>query len=71
MNPTVDDHVVLVRSVRTETGRIAPPGTHGFILQVSGDPANEQYVTKLSIPNPPTTDEAELAILGAEDFRVA
>ena len=69
MKATFDDHVITTRPVHTETGRLAPPDTLGFILRVLADP-DERYVVELWLPNPPHSDEDELSILLPSDFEV-
>ena len=68
MKAGFNDHVITVRPVHTETGRLAPPGTHGFILRVLEDP-DERYVAELYFNEPP--DETELSVLVPLDFDVA
>jgi hypothetical protein len=63
-----NDHVITIRPVNTETGRVAPPGTHGFVLRVLEDP-DERYVAELYFNDPP--DETELTVLLPLDFEVA
>jgi hypothetical protein len=69
MKATFDDHVITTRPVHTETGRLAPQGTHGFILRVRAGP-EERYVAELWLPNPPDSDEDESAFSCLSDFEV-
>jgi hypothetical protein len=70
MKAGFNDHVITTRPVNTETGRVAPRGTHGFVIRVLDDP-EERYVVELYFPEPPNSDETELTVLRPEDFDVA
>ena len=70
MKSGFNDHVITTRPVHTETGRVAPPGTHGFILRVLDDP-DERYVAELYLSEPPESDATELTVLLPLDFEIA
>jgi hypothetical protein len=67
MKAGFNDHVITTRRVYTETGRLAAPGTHGFVLRVLDEP-DESYVAELYFNDPP--DETELTVLVPLDFEV-
>jgi hypothetical protein len=64
-----DDHVITRSPVHTEAGRVAPAGTHGFVVRVLAD-LDERYVVELWLPAPPQGDSDELAVLARDDFDV-
>jgi hypothetical protein len=70
MKAAFNDHVITTRPVDTETGVVAPPGTHGFILRVLEDP-DERYVAELYLGDPQTTEETALTVLEPLDFDLA
>ncbi len=70
MKASFNDHVITTRPVQTDNGKVAPPGTHGFILRVLEGP-DERYVTELYLGDPQETEETALTVLVPLDFDVA
>ncbi len=69
MKASFNDHVITIRPVHTESGRVAAPGTHGFILRVLTDP-DERYVAELYLDVAPDDGATELTVLLPLDFDV-
>ncbi len=70
MKAAFNDHVITTRPVNTETGAVAPTGTHGFILRVLEDP-DERYVAELYLGDLHETEETALSVLVPLDFELA
>ncbi len=70
MKASFNDHVITTATVHTETGRVVPPGTHGFVLRALQDP-DERYVVELYLPDLTNADGTELSVLRPGDFVVA
>jgi hypothetical protein len=49
LKPHPDDHVITLRSVRTEAGDDLLPGTHGFVLEARDSP-HEHYLVEMYVP---------------------
>lgn len=69
MKAAFNDHIVTTRAVYTETGKLAPAGTHGFVVRALEDP-NERYVAELYLADPSGVDTDELGVLHPNDFEV-
>lgn len=65
---TTCNHRITIHPVHTETGGVAPAGTHGFVLSVLGA-SDERYVAEVYLNDPP--DKTELTVLLPLDFEVA